>query len=115
VLLGKPEPGSWTLTPLAGSPPIDWTASALSAPPAKVKTKIVRRGHQDLLDWSASPVPGQTLRFEEVGSRTADVILKTSKAHGQIVFTPANTGSGEARHLQIEVSMNGLPRKILSG
>jgi streptogramin lyase len=115
VLLGKPEPGTWTLTPLAGSPPIDWTASALSAPAAKVKTKIVRRGHRDLLKWSASSVPGQTLRFEEVGRRTADVILKTSKAQGQIVFTPANTGSGEARHLQIEVSMNGLPRKILSG
>ena len=115
VLLGKPEPGTWTLTPLAGSSPIDWTASALSAPPAKVKTKIVRRGHRDLLKWNASPVPGQTLRFEEVGRRTADVILTTSKAHGQVVFTPANTGSGEARHLQIEVSMNGLPRKILTG
>jgi streptogramin lyase len=115
VLLGKPERGTWTLTPLAGSPPIDWTASALSAPPAKVKTKIVRRGHRDLLKWNASSVPGQTLRFEEVGRRTADVILKTSKAHGQILFTPASTGSGEARHLQIEVSMNGLPRKILTG
>jgi streptogramin lyase len=115
VLLGKPEPGTWTLTPLAGSPPIDWTASALSAPPAKVKTRVIRHGHRDLLEWSANPAPGQTLRFEEVGRRTADVILRTSKAHGQILFTPANTGAGEGRHLQIEVAMSGLPRKILTG
>ena len=115
VLLGRPQPGTWTLTPLAGSAKIDWTGSALGAPPVRVKARVIRRGRRDVLSWSARAIPGQALRFEEVGKRTGDVILKTSKAHGRITFTPADTGYGEARHLQIEVSMEGLPRKTLTG
>jgi hypothetical protein len=115
VLLARPEPGTWTLTPAAGSPPIDWTGSALSAPPVRVKADIRARGSRDVLSWDSPVVPGQSIRFEEVGKRTADVILSTGRAHGYVTFTPRDTGSGETRHLQIEVSMNGLLREILSG
>ena len=115
VLLGRPEAGTWTLTPAAESPRIDWTASALSAPLVRVKSTVRRRGSQDLLSWSSATVPGQTLRFLEVGERTDDVILTTSKARGQIRFNPTDTGHGEERHIQIEVAMNDLPRKVLKG
>jgi hypothetical protein len=115
VLLGRPQAGAWTLTPTAGSAPIDWTGSALGAPPVRVKSAVRRHGDRDVLSWDTARLPGQTLRFEEVGKRTGDVLLTTSQPRGRLLFSPVDTGHGEARRIQIEVTMNGLPRKVLAG
>ncbi len=115
VLLGRPQAGTWTLTPTAGASPIDWTGAALGAPPVRVRSTVRRHGDRDTLSWDTARLPGQTLRFEEVGKRTGEVILTTSKPRGQVLFSPADTGHGETRRIQVEVTMNGLPRKVLAG
>jgi hypothetical protein len=115
VLLGRPEPGTWTLTPVAGSPPINWSGSALAAAPARLRSVVKRHGRGEQLTWTAQPVAGQAIRFEEVGRRVTRVIVSTSRSRGKVNFKPTDSGSPETRHIQAEVSLNGLPRKVSIG
>jgi hypothetical protein len=115
VIVARPHPGSWTITPAPDSPPIATVGSALSAPNPTVHTRVTpsRRGY--LLRWKARRIPGQTLRFTETGGHTYRTITTTTKTTGKVRVTPTDTGVGGRRRIDIQATQNGLPRAELHG
>ena len=115
VVIARPAAGVWTLQLAPGSPAIRRFGSALSAPPARVSAKVTRVRGREVLRFAATPVPGQRLRFLEIGRYVIRDLLDTSRSRGALRFTPTDTGNGEIRHIEILVSQNGLPRTQLAG
>jgi hypothetical protein len=115
VIVARPHPGTWTLTPGADSPPIASIGSALSAPDPTVRTRVRRTRRGYVLAWKARRIPGQRLRFVETGGNAYRTIATTAMTAGKRRFRPTDTGIGGRRRIEIQVSQNGLPRAEFHG
>lgn len=115
VLISRPEPGTWTLTPTAASVELTDVARATSPPPVHVTTRVRRRGALWLLTWHASALSGAKLRFSDVGPFGEKTIITTSRSAGSVTFASFNDGVGGRHHIEILVARNGLPQAAIVG
>lgn len=95
--LRRPARGRWTITPRAGSAPIDSVAVAEGRPPTKISARVVGRGHRRVLRYRVTPEAGQRIRFVEQGARTYTELGAAEGRTGAIRFAPAPGGRGRRR------------------
>jgi hypothetical protein len=115
VLLGRPQPGNWSIIPTPTSPAIASTGSALSLPPAHVAATVHRRSRNTyVLQWRAPHIQGQTLWFSSVSANSTQTLLETSRPSGKLTFRPLTDGSGGRRKIRVLVSQNEIPRAQLT-
>jgi hypothetical protein len=113
VFVAHPGAGRWKVTADIGSPPIAKLQLAGPRPPAKV-TAILRGGtRRKLLSYRVKPLPGQRVRFVELGARTYQVLRTTRAARGTIRFTPGDGRPG-LRRIVAEVTQNRFPRTSIT-
>jgi hypothetical protein len=114
VILAHPKAGTWRIVPEPSSPQIASFGSARGARPVKVTAHVSHRAGKYVLRWHTAAIPGETIRFEEVSPRTARTLKTTSQGSGSLRFGPAIDGSEGKRKIEALVSVDGLPRKILT-
>lgn len=108
IKLLRPRAGTWTVTPLAGSPGITSLSTARGLPPAAVRAhvRVARNGIHEL-DYTSTPAPGRVVTFVEEGRGVAQPIGRTTKRRGQIRFVPT-AGPRGRRTILADVTANGL-------
>jgi hypothetical protein len=112
VILAHPKSGIWRIIPNPGSPQIASYGRALGAPPLGIEARAQRGKGGYVLNWRATPIHGEEIRFSEVSSSFARALKTTSKASGALRFKPADPYSGGRRTIEALISVDGLPRKI---
>lgn len=115
VVISRPQPGVWTLTPTSASAPLTGTVRAFSPPQIRVKSAVRRDGDREMLTWRATEAAGATLRFSDVGPFGARTILTTTRAVGTASFSSAGDGRGGRDHVEILVTRHGLPQTLIKG
>jgi hypothetical protein len=110
----RPRRGSWTVRTNAGSSAITRVRTAGSLPKARVTARVRRLGRRRFaLDYTATAIHGQRIRFVEVGRRPLVHALGTvTGGHGTITFSAA-LGPAGLRTIEAQVEQDGLPRAIL--
>jgi hypothetical protein len=103
-----PIAGEWTLTPRAGSTPIDKVRSADALPPLHVSAHVRGKGRFRTLTWRASGLAGRSVRFAEHGKNTGRTIVETKKASGSVRFA-VQDGSAGVRKVEAFVGAGVLP------
>jgi hypothetical protein len=111
VILFSPRAGTWTVVSEQDGPPVSIQV-ADGLPPVHVTGHVSGSRRRRLLSWSIRPVAGQSVTFVERGNGVAHTLLRTSRPHGHLRFTPA-AGRGRARQIEALVTENGLPRDQL--
>ena len=109
IVIRRPSGGKWRIRRLAGSARITRVRKAYGLPDPSVKGEVTRAGKKRKLTWRLRRIPGQTVRFTEVGSRGATVITTTNKRRGSVKFKPARRG-GRRRTVVAYIDQGGLPR-----
>ncbi len=108
VAIARPRPGTWTVTPVPGSSVTSIrTAGALPKPSVKGK---IRKGR---LVYRVAPIPGQTVRFLEVGKQVSAELGTTRRTAGSLRVGRAS-GPGGSRRIVAIVEQNGLARARLT-
>ena len=111
VLIGSPSPGTWTLTPDAGSPPIIGIVSSEGLDKPKIDGKVTGRGRQRALAYSLTPRSGQTVRFEERGATGKQLLGSAGRGRkGTIRFKTA-AGKAEKREIVAVIEQDGMLRE----
>jgi hypothetical protein len=110
VILKKPEKGTWTVTPVEGSPPIVRIQHASKLPKPKVTGKVTGKGQDKTLTYSVAPIKGQVVNFveESDGGRRIVKTVKTG-GKGKVTYVVAESASSK-RELTAEVVQNDMPR-----
>lgn len=109
LVLNRSPAGTYALT--AANTAITSVSVASSLPPVsvKVQTRALRNGRRRLT-YSQQTAPGQHLELFEQGSRGNDrLLLSTTRAHGQLIYTP-RVGLGATRTIRAITVANSLPR-----
>ena len=89
LALINPQPGAYTVTPVAGSPAIEPVLESHLLPAANIRVRVVRSGSRRVLHYSLRAEPGQKVEFLERAADADTPIGKpTAGSHGSIVFTP---------------------------
>ena len=112
VILFSPRAGTWTVVPEQGEASTSIQV-ADGLPPVHVTARVSGSGPHRVLRWSTRPVAGQSVTYVERGAGVAHTLLRTSRPHGHLRFTPAATG-GRSRQIEALVTENGLPRDQLA-
>ncbi|HKP91550.1 MAG TPA: hypothetical protein VJT75_16410 [Thermoleophilaceae bacterium] len=113
VFLNAPSAGTWSVTPLPGSPAITKLASARELPKPKVTAKVKRRGAKVVVDWKSRAIPGQRIELVDRADGVATTIQPLTARHsGRVTFTPKNPLEIK-RTIEAIVVRNGSPRRPL--
>jgi hypothetical protein len=112
VVVKRPAAGSWTLTD-DGSVPIRRVRLAYGLPRPSVRARVSGRDRRRTLSWRLRPIPGQRVRFLEVGRDVRNVIATTRARRGQARFRPAD-GPGGRRKIVALVEQGGRPRTSIT-
>ena len=108
IVLHRPAPGRWTVTPRAGSA-LARVDVADPLPPARVAVRVTGHGARRTLTWRMPKLPGHALTLTELGKGTpARTLVRTRRARGRIAFTLR--GAAGVRRIVATVSRSGLPR-----
>ncbi len=109
VMLKGVAPGVYTVT--SANTAITSVSTADSLPPVSISVRTrVLRGGKRRLTYAQRTAPGQQLELFEQGNGGSDrLLLQTSRAHGQLTYTPA-VGLGTKRTIRAITIANGLPR-----
>ena len=105
------KPGIYTITPKAGSPPIEQVLESHSLAPPAIHVHVTGRGHTRTLVYTFAKQRGllQRVVFSERGKQVAHVIGHTTRARGRIRFTP-QAGPGGTRKIVAQLYNEGLPQ-----
>jgi YVTN family beta-propeller protein len=109
VMLKGVAAGVYTVT--SSNTTIASISTADSLPPVSVvvKTRMLPGGKRRLT-YAQRTAPGQQLELFEQGKAGSDrLLLRTSRAHGQLTYTPA-VGFGAKRAIRAITLAHGLPR-----
>jgi hypothetical protein len=112
IVLGRPAAGTWTVTPLAGTPAVAAVdhARVLRSPRVTASVSGPDRRGRRTLRWRARAIPGQRLVFVERGAHGfARVLARTDRARGAKRFRRADTRRGK-RRVVVQVLQGGTPR-----
>ena len=113
VIVAKPESGRWSVEPQPGSAPIEEVRSADTLPDPSVSAKVTRvRGGKQRVRYLVKRIPGQVVRFREVGGGASAPIGTARGARGTLTFRPA-FGRAGVRKIVAEVVQRGAPRAAL--
>jgi hypothetical protein len=112
VLLGKPRGGRWTVQTQADSAPVDRVRYANVLPQPSVRAHVGGRGRTRTLVYDVRPIPGQVVRFREIGGGAVRSLGTAHGKHGTLRFRPA-FGRAGTRRIVAYVEQRGLPRTTL--
>lgn len=107
VILGRSPAGNYSVT--STNTAITSVSIASSLPPVSVSvhTRSLPYGKRQL-SYSQRTAPGQHLELLEQGSRGNDrLLLRTTRAHGQLIYTP-RVGLGPTRTIRAITVANNL-------
>jgi len=108
ILLHRPAPGHWTVTPRAGSA-LARVDVADPLPPVRLAVHVTGHGGRRTLSWRMPKLPGHQLTLTELGTGTpARTLVRTRRASGRIAF--ATKGAAGPRRIVATVAHSGLPR-----
>jgi len=105
--MDKPVPGTYMVTPKAGSVPITGAAET-NYEPDRIKASVKGKGAKRILRYSVTPSPGQVTRFYESGTQTRRLLATVKRGEGVVRFKPS-PGPGGKRTIVAEVEVEGLP------
>lgn len=109
ITLNNPVPGQWTVLN-AGSGTISSVSFGHSVPPVSIHASVRRLGATRFaLRYRDRAIPGQTIRFFQVGGRTERLIGTARGSSGTIHFS-AGPGIAERRKVVAVVEQSGIPR-----
>jgi hypothetical protein len=110
VGIRAPQPGVWTVRPVAGSPAIASLSSARVLQPPTVKASVSGSGVVKALRYSIrGEVAGTKVSFAEKGKDGIRLIGSARGARGMLRFAPA-PGTGGIRSVIAVVSQDGYTR-----
>ena len=112
VAITDPAPGTWTLTPLPGSPQISKVEHANAVAPAKISASVSGRGRSRTLSYRVSPRAGQRVTFVERGPEVFHVLGRATAKHGRIRFSAAS-GPGGERKIEALLTLAGIPHPAI--
>ncbi len=112
VAITDPAPGTWTLTPLPGSPAVSKVEHANALAPAKISASVSGRGGSRMLSYRVPPRAGEKVTFVEHGPEVFHVLGKASAKHGRIRFSPAS-GPGGERKIEALLTLAGVPQPAI--
>jgi hypothetical protein len=113
VIVAKPAAGRWTVEPQPGSAPIEAVKSAEALPQPSVRAKVTRaRGGKRRVAYTVKRIPGQVVRFREVGGGANAAIGVARRARGSFTYRPAFGRKGVRRIVAV-VEQRGVPRAEL--
>lgn len=110
--LVDPEPGTYTITPLPGSPTIAKLTEANDPPDARVKASVTGKGARRKLVYDVARRPDQRVTFVESGSAGTRQIGTVRGGRGSLSFAPAPGGG--RRRIQAQFELAGLPAERLT-
>jgi hypothetical protein len=113
LLIAKPAPGIYTVTPASGSPAIAAMELSRSAPTPSARGAVRSRGKRKELRWTASQRTGKTVEFFEEGDGVLRLLGRPGGTTGTIRWTPAPLRGG-ARKVTAVISQDGLPLRKLT-
>ncbi|MHB8659568.1 MAG: hypothetical protein ACYC91_16775 [Solirubrobacteraceae bacterium] len=112
VILGRPKPGKWTLTPDRGSITAVTESDLLPPPSVTAKVRMVRGGDRFVLSYHVVPRVGQRVEFVERAGKGSQVLGTAGGTRGTLAFTPA-PGKAGRRSIVAEVLQNHTPRAAI--
>jgi hypothetical protein len=112
IAIANPSAGRWTVTPLAGSPPIIGLAFAKQLPAASISAGVSGKGRAFTLRYHVRKEAGQTVQFVERGRGVFHVLGRTTGGRGTLRFPPA-LGPAGAREIVAVIAENRLPVRTL--
>ncbi len=113
IVVVKPGTGAWTITPQPDSSAIASLQQADPLPAPSVRAKVSGSGYRRRLTYTVRRIPGQTVRFAEVGGGVRHVLGRTTQTRGAIAFTPRDGRKGR-RTIMAQVLQSGLPRRNIT-
>jgi virginiamycin B lyase len=109
--------GTWTVTPMAGSAPVQFVEKAHALPVPKVQARVTGRGLARVLHYRFTRQPGLAVRFFEGvdGGEQPIGPNAVKNTSGTIRFAPA-IGSGGMRSIDAHVTRDSvaLPRFVVA-
>lgn len=111
-IVTHPRPGRWTLAPAPGATAPTRYELASPLRPLAMVAHVTGHGRTRSLDWSFAKQPGVSVRFIQEGG-TQETITSATRGRGHAPFTVAN-GAGGRRRIVALVSVQGIPRKMLT-
>jgi hypothetical protein len=111
-VLTRPTAGIWKVETLTDSTEVTSVVHADMLPKPSITASVHRRAGHFELTYAVKPLPGQEVRFAEIGKGGGGEIGRARKTRGAIRFTPAD-GPREPRKIIALVQSNGTPRTTL--
>lgn len=108
VAVARPKAGRWTFTPAAGS-----TVRSVSGADALPEPEVKGRLRRGVLTYTIKPIPGQKVRFLEVGRGTGVELTVTARRRGRVAVQP-NAGPSGMRRIVAVVEQGGMVRERIT-
>ncbi len=112
LLLKGARAGRYTLTLLAGSPPVAGLQFSEPLPPPSVHATIATQGCGRVLRWHLRSLPGQKVTIEEQGTSSPRPLAVTNRPTGIVAYTP-DPGTPAGRTIIAVVTQQGSPRATI--
>jgi|GEM_PF-3048825 len=112
IAIRHPAAGHWSITPLAGSPPITEIDHAAGLPPARIAVRVSGRGRTRTLAYRIRPRAGQQVTFAERAGEVFHVLGRARGTRGRLRFAAAD-GPGGRRQIVALITLSGAPSKPL--
>jgi hypothetical protein len=109
IVVVRPVPGTYILSPLPGSASLTQVLTAPSLPEPSVRGSVHVAGGSVTLDYQVQPQPGQAVVFTEEGAGVSRVVGAAAGAHGSIHYA-LRPGRGTRRVVALVEGRGGLPR-----
>jgi hypothetical protein len=114
--LQNAQPGTYTVTPQAGSPPITKVERATDLPNARVSGHVTGVGSRRVLHYRVLRRDGQSIRFFDMseGNSAKEIGHVSGGGAGSLRFSPA-PGKGR-RRIEAQFELQGMPaeRKVVT-
>jgi hypothetical protein len=107
--LRNPQAGTYTITPLPGSPPIANVATALAPPPPSIKARVVGTGARRALVYDAGRRPEQNISIYEVNSEGISRQLGTIRGGGRGKLRFTATPDRGMQRIVARFTLHGIP------
>lgn len=116
VALVDPRPGTYTITPLPGSPPVSHVREAKALPGPSVRGAVSGRGARRVLTYSVRRRADQAVTFFDVAASGSgkQIGRVAGGGRGRLAFSPA---PGRGRHrVEARFELDGVPaeRRVIA-
>ncbi len=109
--VARGQPGTYTITPLAGSVPIEQMFETRPTPDQGIKGSVKGKGRSRVLRYDVGHDPGQRVTFVERGDGVRAELGVAESGTGTIKFEPAPGPAGR-REIVAEYDVDGIPAPV---